>query len=103
VPVTSLEVLGTIRPDGTLELDQKLAVPPGRVRVRVEPVETPAAPAESLIEFVRRTRHELEAAGHQFRTREAIDTELAALRDEWDDRIDELGRLRESEREKPGC
>jgi hypothetical protein len=91
---TRLEVLGTVRPDGTLELDQKLAVPPGRVKVRVESVETPAPPAEGLIEFVRRTRRELEAAGHQFRTREVIDAELAELRNEWDERGEELDRLR---------
>src|SRR4051794_30369684 len=41
MPATSLEVLGTVRPDGTLELDQKLAVPPDRVKVRVESVEAP--------------------------------------------------------------
>ena len=33
-----LETFGMVRPDGTLELDQKLTVPPGRVKVRVEPV-----------------------------------------------------------------
>ena len=63
---TSLEVLGTVRPDGTLELDQKLTVPPGRVKVRVESVETPAQPTETLVEFVDRSRRELEAAGHHF-------------------------------------
>jgi hypothetical protein len=33
-----LEIYGEIRPDGTLDLEQKLT-PPGRVKVRVEPVE----------------------------------------------------------------
>lgn len=40
---TVLETFGTIRPDGTLELDQKLAGPPGRVKVRVESIEAPDA------------------------------------------------------------
>jgi len=31
----SLEVLGTVRADGTLELDEKLTVSAGRVKVRV--------------------------------------------------------------------
>src|SRR5438034_11214436 len=103
MPGTSLEVLGTVRPDGTLELDQKLTVPPGRVKVRVESVETPGPPTESLIEFVRRTRRELEAAGHRFRTKEEIDAELGELRNEWDERLDDLDRLREQARgqEKP--
>ena len=33
---TIIETLGTVRADGTLELDQKVAVTPGRVKVRVE-------------------------------------------------------------------
>lgn len=37
---TVLEAFGTVRPDGTLELEQKLTNPPGRVKVRVEPIET---------------------------------------------------------------
>ena len=52
---TILETLGTVRPDGTLELDQKLAVPPGRVKVRVESVEALIQPQESLVEFVQRS------------------------------------------------
>jgi hypothetical protein len=32
----NVELLGTIRPDGSLELDQKVPLPPGRVRVRLE-------------------------------------------------------------------
>ncbi len=83
---TILETLGTIRSDGTLELDQKLTVGPGRVKVRVESVEPLVQPAESLVEFVDRSRRELEAAGHKFRTKEEIDAEINELRNEWDDR-----------------
>jgi hypothetical protein len=35
-----LETFGVIRADGTLDLEKKLAPLPGRVRVRVEPVES---------------------------------------------------------------
>ena len=42
--VPTLELLGTVRPDGTLELDQKLTVPPGRVKVRVESADVTYAP-----------------------------------------------------------
>jgi hypothetical protein len=86
VAKTILETLGTVTPDGTLELDQKVTVTPGRVRVRVESVEPPAPVTETLVEFVDRTRRELEAAGHKFRTKEEIDAEINELRDEWDDR-----------------
>lgn len=93
-PVT--EVLGTVGPDGSLHLDQKLAVPAGRVRVRVEPLTPPPPPAEGLVEFVDRLRREMAAAGHRFRTQEEIDEDLAELRDEWDDRLDQLDGLRGS-------
>jgi hypothetical protein len=78
-----LETLGTVLPDGTLELDQKVTVAPGRVKVRVESVEAPVQTAETLVEFVDRARRELAAAGHKFRTKEEIDAEIGALRDEW--------------------
>ena len=45
---TVVETSGMVRADGTLELDQKVTVPPGRVKVRVESVEgagsSPPAP-----------------------------------------------------------
>lgn len=103
---TSVEVLGTVRPDGTLELNEKLNVPPGRVRVRIEsvvPSEHP--PAEGLVEFGDRMRRDLEAAGHKFRTKEEIDAEIEELRDEWEERESDLDRARGqlSDAEKPEC
>jgi hypothetical protein len=92
--VMNVEVLGTVRPDGTLELDQKLNLPPGRVKVRLETVAlTETKPAESLVDFVQRIRRALQAAGHRFRTKEEIDAELDALRSEWDERGEELDQL----------
>jgi hypothetical protein len=102
----SLEVLGTVRADGTLELDEKLNVPPGRVKVRVESMPAmEAKPAEGLVEFVDRLRREMEAAGHKFRTKEEIDAELEELRNEWEERIEELERARGelSGEEEPAC
>ncbi len=81
---TVLEMLGTVRSDGTLDLDHKVPVPPGRVRVRVEPVESPAPPAQGLVQFVQSLRQEMAAAGHQFRTKEEMDAEIDEMRGEWD-------------------
>lgn len=102
----TLEVLGTVRADGTLARDEKLNVPPGRVKARVEPVpEMPAKPAEGLVEFVDRMRREMEAAGHEFRTKEEIDAEIDELRNDWEERLDELDRARgrSSGEEGPAC
>ncbi|MCU0881027.1 MAG: hypothetical protein MUF06_24930 [Pirellulaceae bacterium] len=81
---TILELLGTVRSDGTLELDQKVTFAPGRVKVRVESVELPAPPGQGLVQFVQGLRQEMAAAGHQFRSQEEIDAEMEALRNEGD-------------------
>jgi hypothetical protein len=94
----SLEVLGTVRVDGTLELDEKLNLPPGRVKVRVEAApEVGAKPAEGLVEFVDRIRHEMEAAGSHFMNDEEVSAWIEELRSE-DDRIEEAYRQAEEER-----
>jgi hypothetical protein len=95
------ELLGVVRPDGTLELTGRLTVPPGPVRVRVESLAPPAEAAESLIEFVDRTRRELEAAGHKFMNDEEVAAWLEEQRAE-DDRIEEVYRQAEEEKRRQG-
>lgn len=85
---TILETLGTVSADGTLKLDQKVTVTPGRVKVRVESVEPPAPVTETLVEFVDRTRRELEAAGHKFMNDDEVTAWIEELRAD-DDRIEE--------------
>ena len=80
-----LETLGTVRTDGTLDLDQRVTIAPGRVKVRLESVEPPAQSAQGLVEFVQSLRQQMTDAGHPFRTKEEIDAELDALRNEWDE------------------
>jgi hypothetical protein len=91
---TTTEVLGTVQPDGSLRLDEKLTVPPGRVRVRVEPVEPPASPAEGLGAFIDRTRQEMAAAGSRFMNDEEVTAWIEELRAE-DDRIEQAYRRAE--------
>lgn len=93
----SLEVLGTVRDDGTLELDEKLTLPPGRVKVRVEATATmDAKPAEGLVEFVDRMRREMAAAGSHFMNDEEVSAWIEELRSE-DERIEEAYRDAEKE------
>ncbi len=93
------ELMGVVRADGSLELSGKLTVPAGKVRVRVESVEEPARPAESLVEYAERTRRELAAAGHKFMTDAETDIWMEELRDEGD-RIDEIYREIEAEKRR---
>jgi hypothetical protein len=94
MPTMTNDLLGVVHPDGSLELTDKLTVPPGRVRVRVESLEPPTPPAEDLIEFVRRTRGELKAGGHRFMTGEEATAWIEELRQD-DDRIEEAYRQAE--------
>src|SRR5438105_1437580 len=98
---TTNDLLGVVHPDGSLELSGKLTVPPGRVRVRVESLEPQAQPAEDLIEFVRRTRRDLEAAGHRFMTGEEATAWIEELRED-DDRIEEAYRRAEEANRQQG-
>jgi hypothetical protein len=85
---------GTLKPDGTLQLDQNPGLPPGRVTVvlRQESTASPQ-PQEDWWQFMQRTRHELEAAGCRFLTDEEVTAHIEWLRE--GDHIDEL--LREAD------
>ncbi len=85
---TQVEVTGTLQPDGTLVLDQKPRLPPGRVRVVLQTVAPTAAPSEGLVEFVNRVRRESEARGHRFMTDEEVAAWVEELRAE-DDRVEQ--------------
>ena len=53
-PIPGIVVQGTLTPDGrTLVLDEKLRLPAGRVRVRVDSMESPGAPRETLPDIER--------------------------------------------------
>lgn len=65
----------TITPDGQLRLDETLGLPPGRVLVRVETLPQPPAARIHVLDLV-----EQNGLG---RSREDIDAQIAALRDDW--------------------
>jgi hypothetical protein len=98
----AIEVLGTLRADGTLLLAEKPNLPPGPVKVRVQPLPQSAVrPAESLADYVQRTRRELEARGSKFMNDEEVSTWVEQLRAD-DDRIEQAYRQVEAERARPG-
>lgn len=84
-----IEVTGTLQADGTLILDRKLELPAGRVRLLVQAVESsPSRPQEKLLDFLQRSRKELEAAGSHFMNDEEVAAHIEWLRE--GDFIDEL-------------
>ena len=77
---SAVEMQGTLREDGTLVLDEKPALPPGRVKVTVEP--TPDLTKTEIWQFFERMGAERRARGHVPRTLEEIDNYLATMRDD---------------------
>jgi hypothetical protein len=78
-------VQGTLKPDGTLELEQKPKLPPGRVRVTVETVTEPTRP-DRFWAMMEQIWADLKASGHVPRSVQEIEAERQAFRDQWDER-----------------
>ncbi|HEY7314673.1 MAG TPA: hypothetical protein VH643_35315 [Gemmataceae bacterium] len=86
-----VEIQGTLQADGTLVLDEKPNLPPGRVRVTVQPSEVQG----DVIDVLRRIHAEQAARGHVPRSREEIDADIAAMRQEDEERMQAIERLHE--------
>ncbi len=89
----AIEVQGILREDGTLVLDDKLNLPPGRVKVTVEPV--PDLTQTDVWQVLERIWAGQRARGHVPRTREQIDAELEAARQQDEERMQALERIHE--------
>jgi hypothetical protein len=98
VSLTEITVAGTLNPDGTLELDQKPNLPPGRVTVLPRKGPGPTPPNEDWWQFMQRARRELEAAGSHFINEEEVAAHVEWLRE--GDRIDDLLRQADEERRR---
>jgi hypothetical protein len=93
MPTKAIEIQGTLGQDGTLVLDQKPDLPPGRVKVIIEPV--PDLEQTEIWQFFERLWAQQRARGHVPRTKEEIDAELEAARQEDEERMQELERIHE--------
>jgi hypothetical protein len=92
---TPLTVLGTIGPNGQLELDQPLPQLAGRVQVTVEPLPISCEP-DRFWKMMANIWSDLRASGRQPRTREEIDEEVKALREEAEEEMQAIERLHEA-------
>ena len=75
-----IEIQGSLQPDGTLVLDEKPNLPPGRVKVLVQPVLDYTQ--TDIWKFFQRVDAEREALGIAPRAKEEIDVYLATMRAE---------------------
>ena len=79
-------VQGTLNPDGTLNLDEKIELPAGRVQVTIQPL--PELPADDPFwQRMRAAWDQQRLTGKAPRTREEIDAAVNALRQEAEEEI----------------
>jgi hypothetical protein len=94
--LSEVVIEGTLKPDGTLELDQKPNLAPGRVTVVLRQ-ESGAPSAEGWWPYMQRIRAEREAAGYPFMNEAEMQAHIEWLRapdhiDEMLREVDEQGR-----------
>lgn len=97
-------VQGTLNPDGTLELDRKPEISPGRVTVVLRPqAEAVPPPLENWFQHLQRIRTSREVEGYPFMTEAETNAHIEWLRegDRLDDLLPEV-RDRDEKSEK-GC
>lgn len=98
--MATVEVLGTVRDDGTLLLDASLPLPPGRVSVTIETLpEELNLPTEGLLwQTLRSIWAGQKARGHIPRTVEDVEAERQQNREDSEERHRSLERLHEESR-----
>jgi hypothetical protein len=99
--LSEVVVEGTLKPDGTLELDQKPNLSPGRVTVVLRQKPQPLQPPqEDWWQYLQRIRAEREAAGYPFMNEQQMSAYIEWLRE--GDHIDDLLREVDEQRRKSG-
>lgn len=96
--LSEVVVGGTLKPDGTLELDQKPNLAPGRVTVVLRQEPAPAPPKEDWFQFLLNARKKMEEAGCHFMDEKELQAHMEWLREE--DQFDEMLREIEAQRQK---
>jgi hypothetical protein len=99
--LSAVIVRGTLKQDGTLELDEKPNLPPGRVQLVVQHLPEGAETRPGWWEVLQQIWKDQEARGYKGRSREEIDAEVAASRTEEED-YEEHWRQIWAQTEPPG-
>jgi hypothetical protein len=98
--LSEVVIEGTLKPDGTLELDQKPNLSPGRVTVVLrQEIEVRPPPKEDWWQYMQRARRELEAMNYPFMNEEEVTAWIQELRAD-EDRIETAYRQAEEAQPK---
>jgi hypothetical protein len=96
--LTEIVVEGTLKPDGTLELDQKPNLSPGRVTVVLRQESESPPPRDDWFQHLQRIRAEREASGYPFMNEAEVNAHVEWLRE--GDRIDDMLREVDEQRQQ---
>ena len=88
--LTEIVVEGTLKPDGTLELDEKPSLSPGRVTVILQPAQASTTSRRGLADVIDEIRQGQQARGFQGRSAQDIETGLREGEDEYEQRMQAL-------------
>ena len=78
---------GTLKSDGTLELDQQPNLAPGRVKVILQPVQAGASAPRGLADVIDEIRRGQQARGFQGRSAEEIEAGLHEGDEEYEQKM----------------
>ena len=98
---TQVEVQGTLRPDGTVQLSQPVDPPLGPVRVILQSLEETAASPDRFWSMLDEIWAGQRARGHQPRSKEEIDAEIDALRHDADEEFLQNQRVQSECQQSP--
>ena len=96
--LTETVIEGTLKPDGTLELDQKPNLPAGRVKVVLRQEADPKPPqpmGDYFFQVIAEIRADQHARGHVPRSGEEVEAERRELRQEVEEEIEAAIQLQE--------
>jgi hypothetical protein len=93
----TIEVQGTLQADGTLLLDEKPKLPPGRVRVTMQLLGD--VTQTDVWRVTQQIWAEQRARGHVSRSKDEIDASISAMREEDEERLAALEKLQQQARE----
>lgn len=92
--LSEVVIEGTLKPDGTLELDHKPGLAPGRVQVTMIPV--PELPAhDPFWEMMKAIWAGQKSRGHVPRSSAEVEADRRQIREDWDERMREMERIQE--------
>ena len=87
---TEIVVEGTLKPDGTLELDEKPNLSPGRVKVILQSIQPHLPRKRGLADVIDEIRQDQQARGYQGRSAQEIEATRREGEDEYEQRMQAL-------------